>query len=191
MMTTRTLIASAVLISLSCFATTARAAAPKDPFGPRGSWTTLLKSVLLNNKVVQKELRLTKEQQVFAGRLKPAKDDNVARIEKTLDAKQLIRLKQMSWQARGGYVLFEREVAEALRITDTQQDKLAAAAKVNAAEYQKMRDFLRRARFASREAMENFIAGYRNAADKRLLDVLTAGQHKLLNKMLGPKLQVR
>lgn len=177
------LIAVVALLLSSIAVAQASAAAPKDPYGPRGGLTALLKK-----KAVQAELKLTEKQQAFANALKPAKGDNLAAIKKSLEKSQQKRLHQLSWQARGGYVLFGKFVASKLSITEDQQEKLAAAAKVNVAEHAKMRDFLRRARFRSREAMQKYIAGYRDAADKRLLDVLTAAQKKSLKALLGKPL---
>jgi hypothetical protein len=50
-----------------------------------------------------------------------------------------------------------------------------------------MKDFLTRARFRSREAMQKYIDGYRDDADKRLLDVLTAKQKKQLAEIVGSR----
>lgn len=162
------------------FLASSASAATPDPFGPRGQWTALLQQA-----DVQKSLSLSPEQVRFAGELKPAADDNRDRIAKGLNAKQLKSLRRRSWREQGGYALFDPALAKQLKIADEQKKKLQAAAEVNKAEHLKMKDFLSRARFGSREAMEKYIAGYRDAADKRLTDVLTAAQKKTLRSIVG------
>ena len=158
----------------------ASAADPADPYDPRGKWTAIVKS-----KSAQMTLKLTSAQIEQAANLKPAKDDNGIAIIILLQSAQLERLKSMSWKARGGYALFESELSKQLNITADQQERLKAAAAVNVVEHRKMNDFLTRARFRSKEAMQKYINGYRDDADKRLLDVLTAKQKKTLAGILG------
>ena len=150
-----------------------QAATPVDPYGRDGRWTPFLKQA-----TVQKSLKLTDEQRDAVNKLKQAKDDNKPAIAKTLDAKQLRRLKQLTWAIQAGYALFDPELAKLLAITAEQNVELIAAAKVNKTAHKKMKSFLARARFRSRAAMMKYIAGYRNAADRRLMAVLTAGQKK-------------
>ena len=154
-------------------------AAVKDPYG-RGNWTKLVK-----DKGVQKALGLTDSQAKSLSALPFAKDGNREKITKILEPKQLKTLKRLRWKAIGGYALFEEEVADALALTDSQQEKLAAVAKENVSDHKKMRNFMARARFRSREAMEKFIAGYRTKADQRLLAVLTKDQAAKLKKLVG------
>lgn len=158
----------------------ANAAAPADPYGPRGQWTQIVRSM-----PARKPLKLTLMQIKEAANLKLAKDDNRDAIAKFLKPAQLATLKRLSWKARGGYALFDPELSKKLEITAEQQAQLKAAARVNVAEHRKMKNFLARARFRSRAAMQKYINGYRDAADKRLLDVLTAKQKKKLAAILG------
>lgn len=158
----------------------ASSAAVRDPYGPRGAWTALVKRA-----DVRKVLGLTPRQRKTLGALSPARDDNRQAISRALKAGQLSKLKRRSWREQGGYALFDPELAKQLKITDEQQIRLEAAAAVNLAEYRKLKNFLTRARFRSKQAMEKYIAGYRNAADKRLLAVLTAAQTKMLRSIVG------
>jgi hypothetical protein len=157
----------------------AQADSPADPYGPRGLWTGVLKT-----KNARTALKLTLAQIKSTANLKPAKDDNRDAIARLLKPAQLATLKRLSWKARGGYALFDPELGKRLAITAEQQGRLKEASEVNEVEHRKMKDFLRRARFRSREAMQKYINGYRDAADKRLLAVLTAKQKKSLAALL-------
>jgi hypothetical protein len=166
----------------SLAAGTATAAAPVDPYGPRGQWTPIVQST-----AAQKPLKLTPMQIKQAANLKPDKDDNRKAIAKLLKPEQLETLKRLSWKARGGYALFDPELSKKLKITREQKSRLKEASEVNEVEHRKMKDFLTRARFRSREAMQKYIDGYRDDADKRLLDVLTAKQKKQLAEIVGSR----
>ena len=84
-----------------------------------------------------------------------------------------------------GSAIFEPKVSKALDLTTDQRDRLNDANEVNAAEYEKMLDFLVRARFGSKEAMEAYKKKFRTAASERLLAILTPSQRKRLDQMFG------
>ncbi len=136
----------------------------------------------LNDKSVQRELKLTDKQMDEAkkiaellAKIRDGKAQSQAKRQLTasLTAKQFNRLKQIHWQRLNGYALLEPEVSAALMITEEQKKELVGAQAMNVAEHNKMLDFLRRARFRSREALEQFKAKYRTAASQRLRSVLT------------------
>ena len=138
--------------------TTAANAAVKDPYGPRGQWTKLTKQ-----SDVLKQLKATDKQAAALKELKPSPDDNRAAIRKVLEKKQIATLLRLSWKAQGGYALFDKILSRELNINEDQKRQLDAAAVKNLAEHKKMRSFLARARFRSREAMQQTI---RLALDK-------------------------
>ena len=163
----------------------------RDDRHPRGvlGWARVL-----NQAAVQKELKLSAEQlKVVEGasdlldRIRDGKAQSIAekQLTQSLTAQQLTRLKQIHWQRLGGEVLYEREVSLALMITVEQKKQLAAARAINVAEHKKMLNFLARARFASKQALEAYKNKYRVAANKRLIAVLTPEQKKTLDQLLG------
>ncbi|MFQ5732143.1 MAG: hypothetical protein ACE5KM_09320 [Planctomycetaceae bacterium] len=166
-------------VAVSWAGNSADAAVPNDPYG-RGQWTKLVQ-----DKAARKQLSLSDRQSKALNALRPAKDDNRAKIGSVLKPEQVKTLKRISWKALGGYAVFDDEVSDALEITDAQKTKLEAAAKTNQAKHRKMKSILALARFRSRAAMEKFIAGYRDAADQRLLAVLTKTQRAQLKKLVG------
>jgi len=152
----------------------------------------------LSNDAVQKELDLTEKQIAVANeaadllsRIRDGKAQHMAHesVTKALSESQLKRLKQIHWQRLGGSAILERGVAETLELSDEQRKKLAVAQELNRVENKKMLDFMSRARFRSREAMEEYKAKYRNAANERLLSVLTEKQEAKLTEMLGEEFE--
>ena len=148
----------------------------------------------LSDKNVQRELDLTDKQMAEAKKVAEllaqvrdgkAQSQAERRLSASLTAKQFNRLKQIHWQRLDGYALLEREVSTSLKITEEQKRKLLDVRTVNTAEHKKMLDFISRARFRSREAIEQFKAKYRIAAIQRLRSVLTPKQVKAFEKLLG------
>jgi hypothetical protein len=148
----------------------------------------------LRDEKVQQELKLNEKQVEYANKVAEllsrirdgkARDQAKKRLSASLTAGQLTRLKQIHWQHLGGYALLESEVSTAIGITKNQRKKLLAAEAENTSEHKKMVDFLRRARFRSREALEQFKAKYRSAANQRLRSILTREQLKSFEKLLG------
>lgn len=150
----------------------------------------------LSDEAVQKELELTEKQIVVANnaaellsRIRDGKAQQMAleSVQEVLSESQLQRLKQIYWQRLGGAAILEQDVAKTLGLSADQQKKLAVVQEKNRAEHEKMRDFMRRARFRSAAAMEAYKAKYRDAASERLLAVLTETQSKKLTDLLGEK----
>lgn len=175
----------AVTAGLLC----ASAAADEDNF--RG---TIGLSRLLGEDAVRKHLRLSDAQSELA--MSVAEDLNKVRdgkaqsqakgkIQRGLSETQWKRLKQIQWQLLGGEALFDQELSGFLDVTDAQKKLLSAARATNAAEHKKMLNFMSRARFRSRQAMEDYKAKFRDAGNKRLMDVLTQKQRDALQTRLG------
>ena len=173
------------------------AAAGQDAEPPRGIIGMVRQ---LSDKKVQQELELTEKQidearqvaellaQVHDGK---AQSQAERQVSASLTAEQFKRLKQIHWQSMDGYALLESEVSAALEITEQQRKKLIEAQTTNVAEHKKMLDFMSRARFRSREAIEQFKAKYRTAANQRLRSVLAPEQVKAFDKMLGERIESR
>jgi hypothetical protein len=149
---------------------------------------------VLSDDAVKSELMLDKDQVVVAveladllGRVRDGKAQAMAseRLKKSLSEEQLERLEQIHWQRLGARAIHERKVRQGLGLTDEQQKKLQEVKALNDAEHRKMLDFLRRARFRSREAMEKYKQEYLDAATGRLLGILTVAQREKLKEMAG------
>ena len=144
---------------------------------------------LLAHARVQKELKLTDKQtaavkglaaSVNKGDAKAA--DALATAKKTLDANQMTRLKEISYQVRGGAALTEEEVATALDLTKKQ---IGEVGEIWKDEEKKLKDFLAVARFRTPEAMREYVSGHRKKAAEKMLGVLSDEQKKQFTKMQG------
>lgn len=175
-----------VVSGFSMMGTIIRAATP-NPFVTPSGWAWLLQE-----PAVQKELKLSDDQVAefknLIGKLSGNPGEVESEIRKQVMGEQLARIEQLNWQREGGYALFDAKVAKALSLTDKQQKRLADAAKVNASEHEKMRDFMARARFRSQEAMEQFVESYRKPSNERLLSVLSKDQQVTFKSLLGKPL---
>jgi hypothetical protein len=170
-----------LVLFILCACAVARAAEPAadeppNPFGLPGEWREIL-----TQEPVRKELRLSTQQAV---RLAPVLDDAKLapeearkRIGEALDAEQTARLKELSRQISGWFAVFEPDVFSALAVTSEQEAKLC---EITRKRYAEMKDFLRRARFRSREAMQKYVAECRDETGQLLRAVLTAAQQKKL-----------
>jgi len=155
---------------------------------------------LLGDENIQQELNLTDKQTnevmkvaEFLAQVRDGKAQSQAegRLSASLAADQINRLRQIQWQRLDGYALLEPEVAAALEITAEQKKRLLDAQATNAAEHQKMLSFISRARFRSRQALEQFKAKYRGAANRRLRAVLTPEQAEAFDELLGERFESR
>lgn len=149
---------------------------------------------LLAKEKVQKELKLNDTQtaavkglaaSVSKGDVKEA--DALATAKKTLEPGQLTRLKEISYQARGGGALLDEEVGKELKLSDKQAGEVAETWK---AEEKKLKEFLMVARFRSAEAMRDHIRNHRKKAAEKMLGVLSDEQKKQLTKMQGKAFDV-
>jgi hypothetical protein len=175
-----------VVVGFSMSGTIIQAASP-NPFVTPSGWAGLLQE-----RAVQQELKLSDDQvaefKKLIGKLSGNPGEVESEIRKQVMGEQLARIEQLNWQREGGYALFDVKVAKALSLTEEQQERLTVAAGLNAIEHKKMRDFMARARFRSREAMEQYVDRYRKPANERLLGVLTKDQRSKLTTMLGKPL---
>lgn len=155
-----------------------------DTFGQRGDW-----GVLLAEGNARGELKLEEKQQQAVDDLlaRHAGDEKSIRagLTKALSDEQIERLRQLGWQAAEGYALLDELVAKDLEFTDKQREAIEEAKAANAATHAEMRDFLKRARFRSAEAMQAYIEEHRAVASGRLLAVLTEDQEAKLMELCG------
>jgi hypothetical protein len=149
---------------------------------------------LAANPKVQKELGLSDEQARAVNRLSEEvrKDAGAAgpafkTLGKTLTPAQSKRLRQISYQVRGGSALGDSEVQRELKLTAKQKEEVGTVWK---AEEAKLDDFLARARFRSPEARDAYVLKHRREAGERLLKVLTEAQRKAFKTLQGKPVDV-
>lgn len=163
-------------------------------FGRFGGGNVLF---LLNQKSVQEELKLSKEQnkkitelqgkqrESFQGFRDLSQEERRAKMQeigkaqndalaKILDAKQLKRARQIALQQPGS--INNPEVAKALNITDEQREKMR---EIQMKSFQEMRD-LGRDENAAQKREE-----LRKATNEKVMAVLTAEQKTKLKEMQG------
>lgn len=165
----------AVFAAITTLSSVAAAAEVRNPFleqpGPK---------VLLQSADVQQTLELSQQQ-----RAQLAERQSVDEMLEVLSPSQRRQLQVLDAQREGGYALTHELIVNYLKLSDRQQKQVAEAVEANAAEHAKMRDFMSRARFRSKEAMDQYVAGFRDKADQRLTDVLTAEQKKNLQQVFA------
>jgi hypothetical protein len=144
---------------------------------------------LLAHEKVQKELKLSADQakalKGLAAGVKKGDSkltDAVATAKKELKADQLARLKEISYQVRGGAALADEDVTAELKLTKEQIAKIKG---IWADEEKKLKMLLAVARFRNAEAMRTFIANHRKEAAKKMLAELSDDQKKDYTKMQG------
>jgi hypothetical protein len=144
---------------------------------------------------VQKELKLSAEQvrtarelveEVRKGKEKAA--DVQARLDKALKPAQRERLRQISYQVRGGAALRESEVAAGLGLTKKQR---ADIAEIQSDADRQLPMFLQVARFRNAAAKATYIRNHYKQAAQKMLAVLTDEQKKQYTKMQGKAFDVR
>ena len=169
----------AVVIAL--LASSSAFAAPLDSAHPLA---------LVLNASVQKELAMKPEQvKAVESLLASAMDDATtkeatATVAKTLDKDQLERLKQISYQARGGVALTDPEVRMKVGLSRTQARKLAALAKDRELDLTMV---LQVTRFKNAEAKRKFLLDWRKGAAKDMLAELDDEQKKAFEVIQGKK----
>lgn len=176
---TACLLAAAWLLSVP-----ARAADVANPFAELASWSRLLGDPSLQAKLKLTAERAEQLQQLLAGA--PTAEAGQKLVAAQLAEPQLRTLRKAAAQAEGGYALFDPQMAKYLSLTKEQQTQLEAVAKENEALAAEMRDFMRRARFRSREAMEEYVQGYLDKASERLLACLTDAQRDQWMRLFRP-----
>ncbi len=177
-----------LLLTLAACLVVAQAAAAQEAPAPG---TPL---ALAARAKVQKELKLTAEQvrtvealaaDVKKGTVKPA--DARGKLKKALEPEQLARLKEISYQVRGGAALQDADVASALELTKKQKEKIA---EIRSDADRTLRMLLAVARFRNAEAQRNFIRNHYKEAGRKMLDVLSAEQKKQFTTMQGKTFDV-
>jgi hypothetical protein len=144
---------------------------------------------------VQKELGLSEDQarevkRLYADAVKDPRAAGTALKElgKALSPGQLKRLRQISYQVRGGAAVGDAEVQRELKLTARQKEEVG---KVWKEEEAGLDAFLSRARFRSREARDAYVLKHRREAGERMLKALTETQRKRFKDMQGKPVDVR
>jgi hypothetical protein len=179
-----------VLALLSCLVV-ARAGFGADagPAAPGGPLTLAVRPK------VQKELGLSEDQvrevkRLYADAVKDPRAAGKAfkELGKALSPGQLKRLRQISYQVRGGAAVGDAEVQRELKLTARQKEEVG---KVWKEEEAGLDAFLSRARFRSPEARDAYVLKHRREAGERMLKALTEAQRKRFKDMQGKPVDVR
>lgn len=159
---------------------------------------------LLGNESVQTELKLTDEQKKETEKLAEAdreslrglrdlsRDERRAKFEerlkatnealaKVLDAAQLKRLKQISWQQRGSRAFSDPEVATALELTDAQKEKIETIQEDANTEMRAAAEQLQ----GDREGMRKKFTEMAAASKQKIVDLLNGDQQTKFKDLLG------
>ncbi len=140
---------------------------------------------------MQKELKLDGKQIVTVKKLHgevrenpKVADSAFKELAKTLEPDQFKRLKQISYQVRGGVAVGDNDVAKALRLTDQQKKDVKA---IWIDEEKTLQMYLKVARFRgnSSQLRQKFIHDHRKKAGEKMLGVLDAAQQKQFARMMG------
>jgi len=109
-------------------------------------------------------------------------------IEEVLLPHQLERLKQIALQVRGLAALDDKEVQDALRITEEQKEKMKS---LREGMFEKLRGSMRRAEDeGERKAQREKFEAARKEVEAKILDVLTPEQKEKFDKMKGAKVDI-
>lgn len=159
---------------------------------------------LVGNESVQEELKLTDEQkketeaiaesdrEALRGMRDLPRDQIRAKIAdrikntneklaKVLDAAQLRRLKQISWQQRGARAFSDPEVVEELKITPAQTEEIDTIQEDAGTEMRAISEESEGDREATRRKFVELAA----ATKAKIVDLLTPDQRTKYNEMLG------
>jgi Spy/CpxP family protein refolding chaperone len=166
---------------------------------------------LLRIDVVQNDLKLTDDEKASIQKLQDAARDNRtalqglsgeertakmqeiakdqdAKIAGILDDKQKARLKEIRLQSRGAQALTDKELAEALKLTDDQVNKIKEI--VDAMRKEMQDAFQSAGQGGDRTAMRDKMTKLRKDTDDKILAVLTPDQKTSYDKMLGAKIDL-
>jgi Spy/CpxP family protein refolding chaperone len=178
-------------------------------FGMGGAGGSAL--FLLRNETVQNDLKLTDDEKASIQKLQDAARDNrtalqglsgeertakMAEITKEqdskiagiLDDKQKARLKEIRLQQRGPQGLTDKELAEALKLTDDQVNKIKEI--VDAMQKEIQDAFQSAGQGGDRTAMREKMTKLRKDTGDKILAVLTPDQKTSYDKMLGTKIDL-
>ena len=141
---------------------------------------------------MQRELKLGDEQIATVKKLhaEVKKDPTAAKtafktLGKTLDHTQNKRLKEISYQVRGGAALGDTSVAKALGMTTKQRVEEVRSIWVD--EEKTLQMLLKVSRFRNAEVRQAFIANHRKKAGEKMLGTLNSKQQKQFAGLLGEK----
>jgi hypothetical protein len=154
--------------------------------GPPATGTPL---ALLVHERVQKEVKLSDEQVAAVKKLhervrtEPSTAPEAYRtLEKTLAPEQSRRLKEISYQVRGGAAVGDPAVAKALGLSAKQKSEVRD---IWVNEEKTLGMLLKVARFRTKEIRAGFIRSHRKKAGERMLATLTEAQQKQFEKLKG------
>jgi Spy/CpxP family protein refolding chaperone len=190
----------ALVLAVAAAATTARAQEQRR--GPRGGGFGLDLLGLLSQKSVQEELKLSEDQakkvtelaEKQRGASRPSRDAsreerqkqreerakaNDKAVAEILKPEQVKRLKQISLQRRGARAFGDAEVADALKLTDEQTDKIKAIQEDVGKELGDLR------RGGDREEARKKAETLRKAAGEKAMNLLTAEQKTKWKELTG------
>jgi Spy/CpxP family protein refolding chaperone len=164
---------------------------------------------LLRSEVVQKDLQLTDDQKSSIGKLydnvrvslarlqglspeerrtkmQELRKDQEEKVSSILDAKQKARVKEIELQQLGGFALADKAVAEALKLTDDQVNKIK---ELTDGFNKEMRDAFQAARNGGdATAARDTFTKIRKEGSEKLLAILTDEQKASFEKMKGAKI---
>jgi Spy/CpxP family protein refolding chaperone len=178
-------------------------------FGMGGAGGSAL--FLLRNETVQNDLKLTDDEKASIQKLQDAARENRSALqglsgeERTakmqeiakeqdskiagiLDDKQKARLKEIRLQQRGPSALTDKELAEALKLTDDQVNKIKEI--VDAMQKEMQEAFQSAGQGGDRTAMRDKMTKLRKDTSDKILAVLTPDQKTSYDKMLGAKIDL-
>ncbi|HEV2971945.1 MAG TPA: hypothetical protein VGY55_18370 [Pirellulales bacterium] len=209
--TSRFMFAILSLMVIGAFAACQASAADDPPANPparqRGQGGGGRGGNLYTNEAVQKELALTDEQKdsikkinddfraSLTGLSQEDRQSKMPELRKGLEDKigavlndtQKARMKEIRIQARGASALADKEVAEALKLTDDQVNKIKD---LTDSAMKDMREaFQSAANGGDRTAMREKMTKMRTETSEKLLAVLTADQKTAFEKMQGAKVE--
>jgi Spy/CpxP family protein refolding chaperone len=166
---------------------------------------------LLRSEVVQKDLQLSDEQKSSIGKLydqarvslaglqglsqderrtkmQELKKDQEEKIGGILDAKQKARVKEIELQQLGGFALADRTVAEALKLTDDQVNKIKV---LNDGFNKEMRKAYQSwANGGDASAARDTLTKIFKEGSEKLMAILTDEQKASFEKMKGAKIDL-
>jgi len=109
------------------------------------------------------------------------------KVDKLLDAKQLVRVKELSIQRRDVAALEDEEVIAALKLSDEQKQKLTAIRDEMAGKQEEIVKEARAGGGGDRQAIRGKIEAMQKATGQKALEVLTAEQKTAFEKLKGAK----
>jgi hypothetical protein len=176
-----------VSVALGVLALVAGPVAAQGRGGPRGGMRGGLGGILglLQNKSVQKELKLEKED------VDKVPDAVMAALAKVLSPKQLKRLKEIELQQRGTGAFTDPKIQKALKLT---KDQIKEIREIQTEAGKEMRELFagggggRRGNF---EEMRKKMTKIRTQTTKKVMGVLKADQKKKWKEMTGEPFEIK